>query len=38
MPDPDAREPWFLCYGHDDGVIEETLDAFERAVRSVKPA
>ncbi len=36
MPDPDAREPWFLCYAHDDAVIDETLNAFEDAVRVVK--
>lgn len=36
MPDPDAREPWFLCYAHADSVIDETLDAFEDAVSSVK--
>lgn len=38
MPDPDAREPWFLCYAHDDSIIDETLNAFEDAVRSVKQA
>ncbi len=35
MPDPDAREPWFLCYAHDDAVIDETLNIFEDAVRTV---
>lgn len=36
VPDPDAREPWFLCYAHDDSVIGETLNAFEDAVKAVK--
>lgn len=32
MPDIDNREPWFMSYSHDEQVIDETLDAFERAV------
>ena len=36
MPDCDGREPWFLCYTHDDDVIAETLTAFEDAVKAVK--
>ncbi len=29
----DAREPWFLCYDHDDAIIDETLNKFEDAVK-----
>jgi glutamate-1-semialdehyde aminotransferase len=38
MPDPDAREPWFVCYSHDEDVIDATLNAFDDAVRAVKAA
>jgi glutamate-1-semialdehyde 2,1-aminomutase len=31
--DNDAREPWFLCEAHSHGVIEETLNRFEDAVK-----
>jgi glutamate-1-semialdehyde 2,1-aminomutase len=36
IPDPDAREPWFLCAAHDDAAIEETLAVFAEAVDVVK--
>jgi glutamate-1-semialdehyde 2,1-aminomutase len=36
IPDPDAREPWFLCAAHDDDAIAETLDVFENAVKAVQ--
>lgn len=36
MPDGDGREPWFLCYTHDDPVIDETLNIFNDAVKSIK--
>jgi glutamate-1-semialdehyde 2,1-aminomutase len=36
MPDSDGREPWFLCYGHGEEEIAETLTAFEDAVKAVK--
>jgi glutamate-1-semialdehyde 2,1-aminomutase len=36
MPDPDAREPWFLCAAHDDAAISETLDIFADSVQAVK--
>jgi glutamate-1-semialdehyde 2,1-aminomutase len=36
IPDPDAREPWFLCAAHDDIAIDETLNVFEEAVKAVK--
>ncbi len=36
VPDPDAREPWFLCYSHSDADIDETLTYFEEAVKQVK--
>ncbi len=33
MPDCDGREPWFLSYSHDQAVIDDTLSAFEDAVK-----
>jgi len=36
IPDPDAREPWFLCAAHDDDAIDETLDIFQQALNAVK--
>ena len=33
IPDPDAREPWFLCAAHDDAAIDETLTLFAEAVQ-----
>jgi glutamate-1-semialdehyde 2,1-aminomutase len=36
MPDHDPREPWFLCYSHSDGDIDETLNVFQDVVRAVK--
>jgi glutamate-1-semialdehyde 2,1-aminomutase len=36
IPDPDAREPWFLCAAHDDAAIEETLAVFAESVAAVK--
>jgi glutamate-1-semialdehyde 2,1-aminomutase len=32
-PEADAREPWFLCYDHDDAIIDETLNKFEDAAK-----
>lgn len=36
MPDGDGREPWFLCYAHDEKVVEETLNIFNDAVKLIK--
>jgi glutamate-1-semialdehyde 2,1-aminomutase len=36
IPDPDAREPWFLCAAHDDAAINDTLDIFRQALDAVK--
>jgi glutamate-1-semialdehyde 2,1-aminomutase len=36
IPDPDAREPWFLCAAHDDTAIEETLAIFAEAVAVIQ--
>ena len=33
--DDDPREPWFLSYSHDSGVIAETLSLVEDAVATV---
>ncbi|MDH3266229.1 MAG: aspartate aminotransferase family protein, partial [Gammaproteobacteria bacterium] len=32
LVEPDSREPWFMCEAHDQGCLQETLGAFERAV------
>jgi glutamate-1-semialdehyde 2,1-aminomutase len=29
MPEPDSREPWFLCAAHDDADEAQVLEAFE---------
>lgn len=31
---PNAVEPWFLCYSHTEGDIEDTLSRFEEAVKA----
>jgi glutamate-1-semialdehyde 2,1-aminomutase len=36
MPDHDPREPWFLCYSHTDGDINETLNVMSDAVKNVR--
>jgi glutamate-1-semialdehyde 2,1-aminomutase len=35
MPDPDSREPWFLCEAHTEADIAYTLEGFEKAVKVV---
>ncbi|MBP8003012.1 MAG: aspartate aminotransferase family protein [Chloroflexi bacterium] len=34
FPESDGREPWFMCYSHDDDIIDETLNVFEDAVNA----
>ncbi len=36
MPDPDSREPWFLCYSHSEDDINETLNVMSDVVQKVK--
>jgi glutamate-1-semialdehyde 2,1-aminomutase len=36
MPDSDGREPWFLCFGHQEQQVADTLTAFEEAVKLAK--
>lgn len=36
MPDSDGREPWFLCYSHNDTDIDETLSIFEDSIKAIK--
>jgi len=36
MPETDGREPWFLCYSHDEQIIADTLAAFEDSVKEAK--
>ena len=35
MPDPDGREPWFLCAALSEQDVEDTLNYFEDAVKEV---
>jgi len=32
MPEPDSREPWFVCAAHDGTDVARTLEAFEGAL------
>lgn len=32
MPEPDSREPWFVCAAHDGADVARTLEAFEGAL------
>ena len=33
MPEPDSREPWFMCEAHDDqDIIDRVASAFEGAL------
>jgi glutamate-1-semialdehyde 2,1-aminomutase len=36
VPDPDGREPWFLCAALSEKDVEDTLNYFEDAVKAVK--
>ncbi len=36
VPDPDGREPWFLCAALSEEDVADTLNYFEDAVRAVK--
>jgi glutamate-1-semialdehyde 2,1-aminomutase len=36
VPDPDGREPWFLCAALSEKDVEDTLNYFEEAVKEVK--
>jgi glutamate-1-semialdehyde 2,1-aminomutase len=32
MCEPDSREPWFICAGHDKSCLDDTLSVFEESV------
>jgi glutamate-1-semialdehyde 2,1-aminomutase len=36
QPDSDGREPWFLCAAHSQADVDETLNAFNDAVKDAK--
>jgi glutamate-1-semialdehyde aminotransferase len=36
MPDHDPREPWFLCYSHNEEDIDTTLEVVRETVKTVK--
>ncbi len=38
MPDIDPREPWFLCYEHNEKDIDETLQVYADTVKTAKRA
>jgi hypothetical protein len=33
LVDDDPREPWFLSYSHNEAVVADTLEKFERALQ-----
>ncbi len=38
MPEPDSREPWFLCAAHDDADEADVLEAFEGSLAAALDA
>jgi glutamate-1-semialdehyde 2,1-aminomutase len=38
MPEPDSREPWFLCAAHDDADEARALEAFEGSLEAALEA
>jgi len=38
MPEPDSREPWFLCAAHDDADEAKVLEAFEGSLSAALDA
>jgi glutamate-1-semialdehyde 2,1-aminomutase len=36
VPDPDAREPWFLCYQHEDEDIDVTLETVREVALEIR--
>lgn len=36
QPDADGREPWFMSHAHNGKVIDETLEVFNEAVKTIK--
>ena len=38
MPEPDSREPWFLCAAHDDADEAQVLEAFEASLAAALDA
>jgi glutamate-1-semialdehyde 2,1-aminomutase len=35
LPEPDGREPWFLCAALSEKDVEDTLNYFEDALKAV---
>jgi glutamate-1-semialdehyde 2,1-aminomutase len=33
MPEPDSREPWFICEAHTPEDVARTCDVFEASLR-----
>jgi glutamate-1-semialdehyde 2,1-aminomutase len=39
MPEPDSREPWFMCEAHAEGdIVDRVASAFEGALRAALDA
>jgi hypothetical protein len=38
MPEPDSREPWFLCAAHSDADEAHVLEAFEGSLAAALDA
>jgi hypothetical protein len=36
MPEPNGREPWFLCYALSDEDVTETLNIYNDSVKAAK--
>ena len=35
MPEPDSREPWFICEAHAEGdIVDQVLTAFEGSLHA----
>jgi glutamate-1-semialdehyde 2,1-aminomutase len=38
MPEPDSREPWFICEAHNADDVEQTIAAFESSLEAALDA
>jgi len=34
MPEPDSREPWFVCEAHSSSDVEQAVEAFESSLNA----
>jgi len=39
MPEPDSREPWFMCEAHSQGdIVDRVVTAFEDSLKAALDA